>query len=54
MSYSRETKVGVGPAPTTINETIPGPLATQTETPAQRRTRPSINIGAPRTRIEIG
>ena len=52
MSYSRETKVGVGPAPSTLNETIPGPLATQTETPAQQRTRPSINISSPRTRME--
>jgi hypothetical protein len=52
MSYSRETKVGVGPAPNTLNETIPGPLATQSEAPAAPRTRPSINIGAPRTRME--
>ena len=52
MSYSRETKVGVGPAPNTINETIPGPLATQGETPAYQRTRPRVNIGAPRTRME--
>ncbi|HET9493567.1 MAG TPA: hypothetical protein VFR15_05000 [Chloroflexia bacterium] len=52
MSYSRETKVGVGPAPNTLNETIPGPLATQAEPQAPPRTRPSINIGAPRTRME--
>jgi hypothetical protein len=52
MSYSRETKVGVGPAPNTINVAIPGPLAAQGDAPAYQRTRPRVNIGTPRTRME--
>jgi hypothetical protein len=52
MSYSRETKVGVGPAPNALNETIPGPLATQAEPQPAPRTRPRISMSAPRTRME--
>lgn len=52
MSYSRETKVGVGPAPNTLNETIPGPLATANDTQAYRQNRPAGTVAVPRTRME--
>jgi hypothetical protein len=53
MSYSRETKVGVGPAPQTINENLGGgPLAGANETPTYQYTQPAAAQLKPRTRIE--
>jgi hypothetical protein len=59
MSYSRETKVGVGPSPQRLNENLGGgPLVAPTETPqSQSQSQSSAYSAAagqikPRTRIE--
>lgn len=53
MSYSRGTKVGVGPAPQTINENLGGgPLSNVSETPSYQFTQAAAGQLKPRSRIE--
>jgi hypothetical protein len=53
MSYSRETKVGVGPAPQKINETLGGgPLTTVNETPTYQYQPTAASRLKPRSRLE--
>jgi cytochrome b subunit of formate dehydrogenase len=52
MSYSRETKVGVGPAPQKINETLGGgPVAGVNEPPAYQYKQSTSQL-RPRSRME--
>jgi hypothetical protein len=54
MSYTRETKVGVGPAPQQINENLGGgPLANVSEeTPTYQFTQAAASQLKPRSRVE--
>jgi hypothetical protein len=53
MSYSRETKVGVGPAPQQIDETFGGgPLVNMNETPANQFSQAAASQLKPRTKME--
>jgi hypothetical protein len=53
MSYSRETKVGVGPAPQQIDENLGGPVVNMNETPAyQFSSQTAASQLKPRTKME--
>lgn len=53
MSYTRETKVGVGPAPQKISENLGGgPLSTTTETPSYTYKQAAASQLKPRTKLE--
>jgi hypothetical protein len=53
MSYSRETKVGVGSAPQRIDETLGGgPVVNMNETPAHQFSEAAASQLKPRTKME--